>query len=102
MADKGLWKISVNVGRQLNICFPAEKVMGENGIGFIEKNIKKNIDDLLCIALYPTEKEIVLRFGAAMCMFDVTDGNLKEFSGDYKISLFGHEGLISVLEATEA
>lgn len=102
MADKELWKVGINVGRQLNICFPAEKVVGDNGIGFIEKNIKKNIDDLLCIALYPTEKEIVLRFGVAMCMFDVTGGNLKEFSGDYKVSLFGHEGLISISEATEA
>lgn len=99
MADSELYKVNVSINKQLHLCFDAQKVVGENGVGFIEKNNEKNIDDLACVALYSKEKDIALRIGISMCMFKVLSGNLNEFFGDYEISFLGLSGIVRITKA---
>lgn len=101
MASKGLWQVNVGLGKQFCASFTAEKVEYNVGIGFIEKNPEKNIVDLACIALYPTEKSIILRSGVVMCAFAVQGGNLADFEGRYDISFFEKGGYVSIEEVKE-
>ncbi len=101
MASKGLWQIKVSINKQFCIYFNAEKIEYNAGIGFIEKNPQKNIEDFVCIALYPNEKNIIFRDGVVMCIFDVKEGNLTDFNGDYNISFFEKNGTIRIEEVKE-
>lgn len=101
MTDKELWQVGVCIDHQLYLRFAAEKVVYENGIGFIEKNPQKNINDLACIALYPKEKSIAFCSGVAMCSFSVQDGNLDDFVADYQVQFLGKDGIVSIEKAAE-
>ena len=101
MADKDLWQVGVCIDHQFYLRFTAEKVVYENGIGFIEKNQQKNINDLACIALYPKEKSIAFCSGVVMCSFSVREGDLNDFVADYKVQFLGKEGIVSIEKAAE-
>lgn len=99
MEKKGLWRITLCVGEQFYIDFCGQKVLTENGVGFIESNTEKKITELPCIALYSQQKKVLIKIGVITLMLDIEQGNIDDFVGDYRLLFLGKAGLLKIEQA---
>lgn len=96
MEKKGLWRITLCVGKQFYIDFYGKKVFAENGVGFIENNAEKKVAELPCVALYAQQKKVVVKLNVVTLMLDIEQGNIDDFVGDYRLLFFGHTGFLKI------
>lgn len=102
MKDKELFFVNINLIEDsfgIVMRFEAELLgRDKNSIFLLEKNPQKNEDSLARIVLYTDMSSIMLRVGIAYISFKVKEGNLEDFRGEYKVSMLGRVGKISVLD----